>query len=75
MDAWETHLSARVKTADRYDREIELCADYRPKNILRPEEVWRAVAENKSTRENVLDVAFAKQIVEAARANDFQRRF
>jgi len=75
MDAWETHLSARVKTADRYDREIELCADYRPKNILPPEEVWRAVAENKSTRENVLDVAFAKQIVEAARANDFQRRF
>jgi len=75
MDAWETHLSARVKTADRYDREIELCADYRPKNILRPEEVWRAVAENKSTRENVLDVAFAKQIVEAAKANDFQRRF
>lgn len=65
-----------MKTADRYDREIELCADYRSKNIIRPEEVWRAVAEIKMPkRNNVLDIAYARQIIETARTIDFQRRF
>ena len=75
-EAWSKHLEARVKTADRYDREIELCADYRQKNIIRPEDVWKAVAEIKVPgRNNVLDIAFARQIIETANENDFQRRF
>ena len=32
-EAWEEHLKRRVSTADRYDKEIELSADYRPQNM------------------------------------------
>lgn len=74
--AWEQHLIERVATADRYDTEIELCADYRPKGILRPEEVWKAVADIEHlTLENANDVLYAKELVQSAAKNDFQRRF
>ncbi len=59
--AWERELTARVKTAARYDREIELCADYRPKDIVRPEQVWQALADiEKVTPQNAAYVAYAQ---------------
>lgn len=43
-EMWEESLIARVKTAARYDKNIELCADYRPKDIARPEQVWKRIS-------------------------------
>ena len=74
--AWEEYLRERVGVVDFYDTEIELNADYRPKSIVRPEQVWNAVAKIKNpTIENILDVEYAKQLILDAENNDFQRRF
>ncbi|MCM1325829.1 MAG: 1-acyl-sn-glycerol-3-phosphate acyltransferase [Bacteroidales bacterium] len=74
--AWEQELMARVKTADRYDQEIELCADYRPKDIVSPEQVWQVFAEiEEVTPQNAEYVAYARRLLEELRQQDFQRRF
>ncbi len=75
-DAWEGELVKRVATADRYDREIELCADYRPKKKIREENVFDSIAKIDSiTVENVQNVLDAKERVKVKRREDFQRRF
>lgn len=75
-EAWEHHLTQRVKTADYYDTEIEFCADYRPRKVVHPETVWQTVADIQNvTPENADHVAFAQKLVAQAQKNDFQRRF
>ena len=75
-EAWEQSLKARVKTTGRYDVEIELCADYRPKWKVEPQQVWQSVANIfEPTRDNILDILYARQVVEHCKENDFQRRF
>lgn len=75
-EAWEYQLTQRVATAARYDREIELCADYRPSDTFRPESVWEAVASiSNVTPENVHLVSYAQDIVTQQKNEDFQRRF
>lgn len=75
-EAWEQSLKARVETTGRYDVEIELCADYRPKWKIEPQQVWQAVANISGlTKDNMLGVMYARQMVERCKENDFQRRF
>lgn len=74
--AWEQELADRVKAAGRYDREIELYADYRPKWKTSPLDVWKEIAGIEHiTPENAGHVAYAclRMLVETE--NDFQRRF
>lgn len=74
--AWEEHLKRRVSTADRYDEEIELSADYRPKKKVRAEDVYESIANiDNITPENVQHVLYARQLVKERKNNDFQRRF
>lgn len=74
--AWEQELVERVRTATRYDKEIELCADYRPKDIVRPEQVWKTLADiEKVTPQNAAYVAYAQNLIDELRKCDFQRRF
>ena len=74
--AWEEHLKRRVSTADRYDEEIELSADYRPKKTVRPEDVYESIANiDNITPDNVHHVLYARQLVKTQKNNDFQRRF
>lgn len=76
IEVWEQQLVDRVKTVARYDTEIELCADYRPKWKVLPQEVWRSVADiSKLTENNVLHVLYARQLIEQLDTEDFQRRF
>lgn len=76
QEAWENHLQERVSTTDRYDLEIELCADYRPKDIILPEDVFSSIADIKNiTPENIQHVKYARQLVKSRKQNDFQRRF
>lgn len=74
-DIWEQHLTERVATASRYDREIELSADYRPKYNVLPETVFEPIAKLEETEQNKDSVEYAKQLVKARKDNDFQRRF
>lgn len=74
--AWELELSQRLKTVDRYDEEIELHADYRPKSIVRPESVWQSIAEiDHITYQNAAQVAHSVGLVAELHRQDFQRRF
>lgn len=75
QEAWEDHLKRRAATADKYDLEIELCADYRPKSKVRPEDVFAPIAELTPTPENAHHIAYAKKMVKECKENDFQRRF
>lgn len=76
-EAWEQHLSDRIKTVGSYyDVEIELCADYRPKWKIDPREVWKAIAEIQVLeKRNIIDVEYARQLIRQYDTNDFQRRF
>ena len=75
-EAWETQLRDRVATTDRYDTEIEYCADYRPKDIVRAETVWKDLANVKNINiHNVESIIHAQQIVSEEKENDYQRRF
>ena len=74
--AWEEHLCRRVGMCARYDREIELHGDYRPKGTDRPEEVWEGIARiGKVTPDNAACIAYASRAVQEWRGQDFQRRF
>ena len=74
-DAWEDHLRRRVGMCARYDREIELRGDYRPKDAVRPEEVWKSIAQiEKVTGDNAFHIACACVDVRERREQDFQRR-
>jgi len=74
--AWEQSLANRIKTANRYDTEIELCADYRPKWKIDPRDVWRSIADiEKLDKRNITEVEFARQLIFQKNINDFQHRF
>lgn len=76
IKAWEKELTARVQTLDKYDKDIELCTDYRPHNIVRPEVVWKNLANiEKITSKNSPYVAYAQNLMDELKKQDFQRRF
>ena len=75
-EAWEAHLALTTGGVKYYDREIELCADHRPRDIVRPEEVWQRVAEIAAVSgETARHVRYARQMVAREGRRDFQRRF
>lgn len=76
-EAWEDELTERVKTADKYDLEIEISADKVKKDDLLKEqlEVWETIANLKITKENAKEVVEAKKLVKELKRNDFQHRF
>lgn len=75
-EVWERYLANGAKTVARYDTEIELCADYRPKEKVLPQNVWREVANiTELTKDNAFYVSYARRLVEQLDKEDFQRRF
>lgn len=75
-EAWEWHLNERVKTAKKYDTEIETCSDYRSKDVTKPIDVFYNIANIKNINSNNEEhVAYAKKLVKEERKKDFQRRF
>ena len=76
QEAWEEHLKERVKTADRYDIEIETNADFRPKEIDDPIEIWEKIANIETIdARSIKTVEYAKKMIKERKNNDFQRRF
>lgn len=75
-DAWESYIAMHTGSIKYYDQEIELCADYRPKNIARPEDVWESVADIRNINvRNASHVRYARQLVAREKRRDFQHRF
>lgn len=72
-EAWEDELRKRIATADKYDYEIEICADRRRKNG--PLSVWEPIANLPITKANAIEVVNARQLVKTLRENDYQHRF
>ena len=78
QEKWRAHLSERMKGVDRYDSTIEKCADYRPRHIARPEEVFEPIAKLHPQNITVLNakmVIEAQRLVIEAKENDFQRLY
>lgn len=76
QQAWEEHLKKRIKTADRYDIEIETTADFKPRNIEDPNEIWEKIANIENiTAYNIKDIENAKRLIKENKNNDFQHRF
>ena len=77
-EMWNQHLERLVSLMDYYDREIELCADYRPREIIRPENVFDAIAripDENIAPQNVKMIIAARELVKQCREEDFQRRY
>ena len=75
-EAWEAYMSLHTGCVKYYDREIELCADYRSKQVVRPEHVWQSIADIQNIHAgNVAHVRYAQALVAQERKRDFQRRF
>lgn len=63
-DAWESYIAMHTGKVKYYDREIELNADFRPRSIVRSEDVWKPIAEIKElTQENIDYVCYACRLV------------
>ena len=75
-EAWERYIAQHTQTIHYYDKEIELCADYRPRDIPLPQDVYQQIADiKKITPDNASAVATAIRAVEQARRRDVQRRY
>ena len=75
QEAWDEQLRLRLLTADKYDSVIERKADYRPRKVVLPEDVFGNIANLEITKDNALEVIGAKKIVKTAKENDFQRKY
>lgn len=74
--AWEQQLRERVDTVARYDKKIELRADYRPKWKTTPQQVWQTIADiSDITPQNIEHILYAKRLVMQCEREDFQHRF
>ena len=75
-DAWEDYIAMHTGCVGYYDKEIELCADYRPKHIIRSEDVWQSVANIQNIHiGNATYVKYARELVAREKRRDFQRSF
>ena len=77
-DRWHAHLKERMKGVARYDSTIERYADYRPKNVIRPEDAFLPIAQisdDAMTAQNMQAVLAARKLVQERTDSDFQRLY
>ncbi len=75
-EAFEIYLHDLLDTVDWYDSSIEQSYDYRPKDIIRPDEAFSNIANiSKSNYQNVSNIIEAKNIVKVYKRENYQRRF
>lgn len=75
-DAWEAYMAMHTGCVKYYDKEIELCADFRSRDKIQPENVWESVANIKNiSAKNICYVQYAKELIARERKRDYQRRF
>ena len=75
-EKWAAHLTERMKVVDWYDADIEKNSEYRPKDKIRPEDVFRPIANIKNiTARNVKDVIYAQSLVKTIEESDWQKLY
>lgn len=77
-DAWDSYIQMHIGGVKFYDKEIEQVADYRPKQIVRPENVFEPISNihpKNISAHNIKIVLAAKEIVREAKENDYQRMY
>lgn len=75
-EMYEEHLEKVIEASGTYyDYPVETSSDFRPKNIIRPEEVWAPIAQLEITAQNKEHVLYARELVERCKREDYQRRF
>ena len=76
ISALEEKLQHNLSTMDYYDSDIEKHSDYRPKDKVRPEDVFENIANIENINvNNVNDVVYAQKLVRQRKREDIQRRF
>ena len=78
QEKWDKHLEVRMSKVQRYDSTVERFADYRPGEMVRPEDVWAAVAQIRPeniTAQNIKTVQYARDLCAERERRDFQRRY
>lgn len=76
VEMYEEHLKKVIEASGTYyDYPVETSSDFRPKNIIRPEDVWEPIAQLEITPQNKEHVIYARKLVERCKREDYQRRF
>ena len=76
ISALEEKLQHNLSTMEYYDSDIEKTSDYRPKDKVRPEDVFESIANIENINiNNVNDVVYAQKLVRQRKREDIQRRF
>ena len=73
VEAWEHELTERVKTADKYDINIETSADLKKNPSIK--DVWEPIANANINSDNIYMVKKARSIISEYDKNDFQHKF
>ena len=72
-EKWKACLEKRMVGIPRYDSEIEMKSDYRPKDIVLPDDAFGPIANIKNiTPENAKMVVNARKLVKERKDSDFQ---
>ena len=75
-ERWEAHLKERMKGVSRYDSEVEKNSEYRPKTVIRAEDVFRPIANIQNiSAQNIKSVLHAKELVKTIEESDWQKLF
>lgn len=73
---WDDCVKKRMVGVARYDSELEKKSDYRPKEIILPEDVFEPITKIKNiTAENIKMIEDAKKLVKERKKIDFQRNY
>lgn len=73
-EAWEAYQKVH-NSLKYYDTEIESTADYHPRHISCPANVWRSIAEIKDLHTgNITHMHYAQALIRREERRDFQRR-
>lgn len=75
VSAYDDIMDNMMLTVDRYDREFEKTATYRPKGIVKPEDVFAPIAAIEPTSENDFHQEYAKQLVLTRKREDYQGKY
>jgi hypothetical protein len=75
-ERWEAHLKERMKGVSRYDSEVEKNSEYRPKTVIRAEDVFRPIANIQNiSAQNIKSVLHAQELVKTIEESDWQKLF
>ena len=72
-EKWDYELKERMKSVGRYDSSIETKADFRDKNIARPEDVFEPIANMEN--DHYMCKTYAQSLIKTRKQSDFQRRY